>query len=248
VPVDPLVVDLGPGVLAAFTARDGGVSAPPWDRLNLGTAVGDDPAAVAANRDLVAAWAGAPLVLATQVHGTVVLPVDGPVPGGSAGTGDALLTTAEDVAVGVLVADCAPVLLADPVARAVAAVHAGRAGLAAGVVEAALDAMVARGARPDRMRAAVGPCIAGTSYEVPAAMRDEVAARLPRTATTTARGTPALDLRAGVCEVLDRAGVRTVAVDGRDTFTDPGLYSHRRATAAGTTTGRSCGVVRLLPA
>ena len=246
--MDPQVVDLGPGILAAFTTRSGGVSTPPWDSLDLGLGVGDDDRAVYTNRALLAAWAGVPVAFGTQVHGARVVVVDRPpapdTP--SVGEGDAYVTERVDVAVAVLVADCVPVLLADPEARVVAAVHAGRAGLLAGVVEAAVAALCERGGRPDRMRAAIGPSIAGRSYEVPATLRDEVAARVPETAATTAWGTPALDLAAGVAAVLAGRGITAVTRLDRDTFTDPALYSHRRAMADGTRTGRSCGVVRLL--
>jgi hypothetical protein len=241
-------VDLGPGVLAAFTARAGGVSRAPWDSLDLGLGVGDDEADVLANRARLAAWAGAPVAFGTQVHGAGVLVVHGPPQDErTIGEADAYVATGDDVAVAVLVADCVPVLLADAEARVVAAVHAGRGGLVKGVVGAAVAAMVARGAEAARIRAVVGPSIAGSSYEVPGPMRDEVGRRLPEAPTTTSWGTPALDLRAAAVGELLRAGVRDVARVDRDTFTDPGLYSHRRATAAGATTGRSCGLVRLLP-
>ncbi|OJV79720.1 MAG: multicopper polyphenol oxidase [Cellulomonas sp. 73-92] len=241
-------VDLGPGVLAAFTGRAGGVSRAPWDSLDLGLGVGDDEADVLANRARLAGWAGAPVAFGTQVHGAGVLVVGGGrYDERTIGEADAYVTADEDVAVAVLVADCVPVLLADPEARVVAAVHAGRAGLVAGVVGAAVATMLAQGAQAERLRAVVGPSIAGSSYEVPGPMRDEVGRRLPEAPTTTSWGTPALDLPAAAAGELARAGVRDVARIDRDTFTDPGLYSHRRATAAGTTTGRSCGLVRLLP-
>jgi YfiH family protein len=233
------VVDLAPGVLAAFTTRA---------EHNLGLAVGDDEGAVLANRARLAAWAGAPVAFGTQVHGAGVLVLDGPPSDPrTAGVADAYVTTSDAVAVAVLVADCVPVLLADPRSRVVAAVHAGRDGLVAGVVGAAVDAMVARGAVPDRIRAAIGPSIAGSSYEVPAALRDEVGARLPEAPTTTSWGTPALDLRAAAAGELARAGVTDVRRLDRDTFTDDGLYSHRRAARDGTPAGRACGLVRLLP-
>ncbi|KSW30333.1 peptidoglycan editing factor PgeF [Cellulomonas sp. B6] len=242
------VVPLGAGVLAGFTSRDGGVSGGPWAGLNVGSAVGDDPVAVARNRDAVARRLGAPLVLVTQVHGADVVVVDGADV--AAGTrADALVTTSPDVALGAYVADCAPVLLADPVARVVAAVHAGRPGLVAGVLQAAVAAMVEAGADPGRTRAVVGPCIAAASYEVPAAMRDDVAARVPAAAGLTTAGTPAVDLAAGARAVLASCGVAHVRVDGRDTYVDPRLYSHRRAVHSGApATGRFAGVVRLLPA
>ncbi|QCB93885.1 peptidoglycan editing factor PgeF [Cellulomonas shaoxiangyii] len=247
-------VDLGPGVRAGFTRRGGGVSAPPWDGLNVGLAVGDDPAAVVRNRRLLADRVGAPVVFATQVHGRGVVVVDGAAAGGAAAAGvaeaDAVVTTSPEVAVGVYVADCVPVLLADRAAGVVAAAHAGRPGLVAGVLQATVAAMVALGARPERVRAVLGPCIAGESYEVPAGMRAEVAAVVPEAAARTRDGAPAVDLRAGALAVLARCGVASVQVDRRDTYADPELYSHRRAVhaaPAGPRTGRFAGVVRLLP-
>jgi len=240
------VVPLGPGVLAGFTSRRGGGSVAPWAGLNLGSAVGDDPDVVAANRAVLQRRVGVPVVLATQVHGNDVVVVHEGTwdPGRRA---DGLVTTSARVAVAVYVADCAPVLLADPVARVVAAAHAGRAGLVAGVLQATVDAMVREGADRDRVVAAVGPCIAGRSYEVPATLRDDVAAVVPEAATRSAAGTPAVDLAAGAAAVLRRCGVREVHVDGRDTYADPALYSHRRAVHAGRgVTGRFAGVVRLL--
>lgn len=239
-----LAVDLGPGVRAGFTTRAGGVSRAPYDALNLGAGVADDPAAVAANRGLVARWAGGPVAYGTQVHGRAVAVVHVPVgaadPLASVGEVDALVGTGPGVAVGVLVADCVPVLLADAQAGLVAAVHAGRRGLVAGVVEAAVEALVDAGADRSRLRAAIGPSIAGPSYEVPAELRDEVAAAVPETAATTSWGTPALDLPAGVAAVLGRVGVDDVQRVGRDTYTDPDLFSFRRDG----TTGRFAGVVR----
>ncbi|MCG2803166.1 MAG: polyphenol oxidase family protein, partial [Cellulomonas sp.] len=172
-------VDLGPGVLAGFTPRRGGVSRSPWHELNLALHVGDDPSHVMANRARLEEWVGAPVVFADQVHGTEVIVVPGTPPPGttSVGTADALVTCSAEVALGVLVADCVPVLLADVDAGVVAVARAGRAGLAAGVIAAALAAMSELGARRPHVRAVLGPCIAGRSYEVPATMRDEVADR-----------------------------------------------------------------------
>lgn len=243
VPLD--VVPLGPGVLAGFTTRAGGRSTGPWQGLNLGALVGDDPQAVAANRAALERRVGARVVLATQVHGADVVVVG---PQDEDGVrADGLVTTSPDVALGVYVADCAPVLLADPVARVVAAAHTGRPGLVAGVLQATVAAMVRAGADPARVVAAVGPCIAGASYEVPAEMRDDVAAVVPEAAARTSAGTPAVDLGRGVVAVLRRCGVVDVRADGRDTYADPTLYSHRRAVHEGTgVTGRFAGVVRLL--
>lgn len=246
-PLPVLGVDLGPGVRAGFTTRAGGVSVPPWDTLDLGLAVGDDPDRVRENRARVAAWAGAPVAWATQVHGADVHVLRGPADTAtdSVGAVDALVTDVPGTAVGVLVADCVPVLLADPVAGVVGAAHAGRRGLVAGVVQAALAAMADRGADPARVRAVVGPAISGARYEVPAAMRAEVDAAVPGTACTTNAGTPGLDLPAGVAAVLRAAGVVDVRRAGWCTDADPRFFSHRRAQRAGTTTGRSAGVVSL---
>jgi YfiH family protein len=223
-------VDLGPGVLAAFTTVDAGDVREQDTRARL------------------AAWAGVPVAFGTQVHGPGVLVVeDPPADEAQVGVADAYLTTSDDLAVAVAVADCVPVLLADPQGRVVAAVHAGRAGLVAGVVRAAVAGMTRLGADPARIRAAVGPSFAGSSYEVPEALRDEVGARLPEAPTTTSWGTPALDLRAAAVGELTRSGVTHVVRVDRDTFTDPALFSHRRATAAGVVAGRACGLVRLLP-
>lgn len=230
-------VDLGTGVRAGFTSRRGGSSVAPFDTLNLGLAVGDDPSVVARNRAVLDDWAGAPVVYATQVHGTGVVVLTEPTDVGEA---DALVSTSPDVAVAVLVADCVPVLLADASSGVVAAVHAGRRGLAAGVLQWAVAAMVGAGADVGRIRAATGPAIAGRSYEVPAELRDEVADVVPETYATTSWGTPALDLPAGAVAVLGRLGIRDVLVSDRDTYTDGDLYSFRRSSR----TGRFAGVVR----
>lgn len=251
-------VDLGDGVHAFFTTGAGGVSPAPWSTsgggggLNLGLNVSDDAARVAVNRSLAAERLGAPVAFATQVHGDVVLELGaaeralwaGRRPPGSAGEGDALVTSERGLGLGVLVADCVPVLLADPEARVVGVAHAGRKGVLAGVVHRALDALVARGADPARVRAAVGPAVCGRCYEVPAAMRDEVAAAVPEAFATTSDGTPGLDLPSGVVAQLAARGVVATRVE-RCTLEDPELFSHRRASAAGTTTGRQAGIVAL---
>ncbi len=244
-----LEVDLGPGVRAGFTTRAGGVSGAPWGSLNVGLNVGDRPADVLANRGLLAEWAGAPVVFGEQVHGATVHVLDesgsAHTGGGVVGEGDALVTGSSRLAVAVYVADCVPLLLADGQAGLVAAVHAGRAGLVAGVVRAAVDTMLARGADVGRMRAAIGPCISGGAYEVPEQMRADVAAVVPEAWAVTRWGTPGVDLGAGVAGELARAGVRAVSRVSTCTFTDERLYSHRRASAEGRPTGRFAGVVRL---
>ncbi|TDB84709.1 peptidoglycan editing factor PgeF [Actinomadura sp. KC216] len=234
-------VALGDGVGAAFTGRAGGVSTAPLDSLNLGGAVDDDPAAVQENRRRAAAALGvdpARTVWMRQVHRADVAFVTSPdLPGPV----DAIVTTVPGLALGVLVADCAPVLLADPVAGIVGAAHSGRPGTAAGVVPALLKSMCERGADPARTLAAIGPAACGRCYEVPAEMRDEVAAAVPAAYATTSKGTPGLDIRAGIAEQLAEGGVAGVHVDPRCTIEDPGLFSYRRDGR----TGRFAGYVWL---
>lgn len=217
-------------VRRVVTTREGGVSTGPYASFNLGTQVGDRPEAVAANRERLARDLGlAPddLVWMEQVHGRTVEVVEGPrtepVP-----VTDGLVTAVPGLAVVVLVADCVPVLLADPVAGVVAAVHAGRVGARIGVLPAALAAMEQAGADTGAVEALLGPAACGLCYEVPAAMRDEVEAHLPGSACRTRHGTPALDLRAGLAEQLAAAGIARIGADPRCTLETPELYSHRR--------------------
>lgn len=186
------------------TTREGGVSAPPYASFNLGAHVGDRAEAVAANRDRLATGVGLPtdrLVWMEQVHGRTVAIVDGPRPQPVPAT-DALVTAEPGLAVVALVADCVPVLLADPAAGVVGAVHAGRVGARVGVLPAALEAMQRLGARIERVEALLGPAACGQCYEVPAAMQADVAAHLPGSACRTRQGTTGLDVRAGLWRQL----------------------------------------------
>jgi polyphenol oxidase len=235
--------ELAAGVQFMFTGRRGGVSAAPYDTLNMGRGVGDDPAAVAENRRLAAQACGLDvgrLAWMHQVHGTAVRYVDGPADPAIPGT-DALFTDVPGLALVVLVADCAPVLLADPEARMVGAAHAGREGMAAGVVTELLSAMSAAGADPARMHAVIGPHMCGGCYEVPEEMRARVAGKVPESGCVTRAGTPGIDVGAGVEAQLAAGGVRAVARDPRCTAEAPELYSYRRDGL----TGRFVGLVWL---
>jgi hypothetical protein len=226
------------------TDRYGGTSGAPYAELNLGGHVGDEPARVAANRARLADAFGVPadhLVLMSQVHGTAVAVLDGPVTGGPPPEADALVTAAPGVALVVLVADCAPVLLADPTSGVVAVAHAGRRGMAGGIVAATLDAMRHLGAQPGTTAALVGPAICGQCYEVPSALQDEVAAIEPASRSTTRSGTAALDIRAGVVAQLAAAGVASIEVDPACTAESEHLYSRRRDGV----TGRFAGLAVL---
>lgn len=226
------------------TTRAGGASTGEYDSFNLGDHVGDDAAAVAANRKRLAAELGLTKISwMEQVHGRTVTVVDGTEPGPAEAT-DALVTATPGVAVAVLVADCVPVLLGDPQAGVVAAVHAGRVGARVGVLPAALAAMRDAGAELSRVEVLLGPAICGEDYEVPADMARDVEAHLPGSATKTRKGTPGLDLRAGLWRQLADAGVGKIGVDPRCTFEDRTLFSFRRDG----TTGRIAALTWVEPA
>jgi YfiH family protein len=233
------------GAHFAFTDRWGGVSAVPYEELNLGGAVGDDPDAVRTNRELAAKSLGldpAQVVWINQVHGADVAVVDGPW--GSAAeipSVDAVVTARGGLALAVLTADCTPVLLADPVARIAAAAHAGRPGMIAGVVPATVRAMVELGAEPSRIVARTGPAVCGRCYEVPEAMRAEVASLEPAAYAETSWGTPAVDVSAGVHAQLERLGVCDREQSPVCTLESQDHFSYRRDR----TTGRLAGYVWL---
>ena len=232
------------GAHFAFTDRWGGVSAVPYEELNLGGAVGDDPAAVLANRELAAKSLGldaSRVVWMNQVHGPDVMVVDGPWADRPVPEVDAVVTAERGLALAVLTADCTPVLLADPVAGIVAAAHAGRPGMVAGVVPAAVRAMAELGAEPSRIVARTGPAVCGRCYEVPQEMRAEVAAVEPAAYAETSWGTPAVDVVAGVHAQLERLGVRDRERSPVCTLESGDHFSYRRDRA----TGRLAGYVWL---
>ncbi|MFF4886322.1 peptidoglycan editing factor PgeF [Streptomyces nigra] len=232
------------GAHFAFTDRWGGVSAAPYEELNLGGAVGDDPRAVGANRERAATSLGldpGDVVWMNQVHGTDVAVVEGPWGDAPVPEVDAIVTTRRGLALAVLTADCVPVLLADPVAGIAAAAHAGRPGMIAGVVPAAVAAMTRLGADPARIVARTGPTVCGRCYEVPEEMRADVAAVEPAAYAETSWGTPAVDVAAGVHAQLTRLGVRDRERSPVCTRESPDHFSYRRDR----TTGRLAGYVWL---
>ena len=230
-----LDVHLGAGVRGAFTRRGDGGSRGPWQGLNLGLNTGDDGAIVRANRHRLGRAFGSPIAFATQVHGAQVARVSAAA-GDTCGEFDALTTTTAGLALRVLVADCVPILLADGARGAIAVVHAGRAGLVAGVVPAAVETLVEMGARRGHIRAAVGPSACGACYEVPREMQADVARVVPRAASTTRAGTPGLDIAAGVVDQLGAAGVRGVSrvqactIENEDYYSQDSFVSRRAPT------------------
>jgi YfiH family protein len=244
------------GVVAAFSGRSGGASGGPHQSLNLGLRVGDDLRRVLSNRRRVATvlgLAGMPWAVARQVHSARVLRVEDarslgqgpPEAKPPVGEGDGLVTATPGVVLVVLTADCAPVLLADPAAGVVGAVHAGWRGLAAGVVEAGVAALAALGADPDATVGLVGPAVGGCCYEVGADVRAAVGDRYPAALATTRDGRPSLDPAAAAAAALAAAGVGEVRVAGECTHDlDERFFSHRRDQGV---TGRQAGLVALAP-
>ena len=224
----------------AFTDRHGGVSGVPFDSLNLALEGDDTEQNTTANLALVLAdfAPGARMADLHQVHGAAVEVADGAGPKVPP-RADGIVTTRSDVVLVVRAADCVPVLLADPVGGVVGAAHAGRPGVAAGVVPATVARMREHGA--GELVAWIGPHVCGACYEVPEELRDEVAAIEPSTHATTSWGTPSLDLGAGVRTQLEREGVRVVDA-ARCTRESADLYSYRRD---GRGAGRLAGLIRL---
>lgn len=228
-----------PRVDRAFTDNAGGVSRGVVAGLNLGGRVGDRPEHVEENRRRLARAMDLDpgrLVLMDQVHGARVEVVDRP--DGPLEPCDGIVTTTPGLGLVVLVADCTPVLLADPRAGVIAAVHAGRPGMMGGVIDAAVDAMVAVGAT--RLVAAVGPSVCGRCYEVPDDLRAQARAMSRAAHTVTWQGTPAIDVAAGVVEQLQARQVEVDWVPGC-TKEDDRLYSYRQDHG----TGRQAGVITL---
>ena len=207
----------------AFTDRYGGVSGAPYAELNLAVSGSDDIEARAENhRLLLADFAdGAPCADLYQVHGNAVADAEC----GTRPEADGIVTTDRDVVLLVRTADCVPVLFADEAAGVIGAAHAGRKGMAVGVVPATIARMRALGAT--RITAWVGPHVCGKCYEVPAEMQEEIAAAEPSTRATTSWGTPSLDVGAGVRAQLAREGVEAVDAS-RCTRESEDLYSYRR--------------------
>jgi polyphenol oxidase len=232
---DQLASDAG-RVDLAYTDRHGGVSAPPFDSLDLSRSREGRDDELRTNLRVVGEAFGVDgFATMIQVHGAEVVDV--------ASTGhvgqpcDGLVTAEPDVALCVRVGDCVPVLLADADRGVIGVAHAGRPGIVAGVVPATVAAMRARGA--DRIEAWVGPRICGGCYEVPARMRDDVCAIVPAAYSCTTWGTPSVDIGAAVHSQLADAGctVHQVAVC---TWETPDLYSYRRD---GDASGRFAGIV-----
>lgn len=225
------------GLPHGFLGRRGGVSTGDVAGLNVGLGSGDDPQAVSRNRALaVAAVApGARLATVYQVHSPVCVTVGDDVwEDGARPHADALVTDRPGVVLGILTADCAPVLFADPAAGVIGAAHAGWKGAYSGVIESTVAAMERLGARRSRIGAAIGPCIAAQSYEVDLAFRDRFLEQDASHAQFFADGREGhlqFALEAYVAVQMKKAKVGVIEELGQDTYTqEDAFYSYRRAT------------------
>lgn len=227
------------GVPHGFLGRRGGVSTGVVAGLNTGTGSADDPALIAVNRRraVEAVLPGARLVTVYQVHSPDAVTVIEPYDEALRPHADALVTDRPGLALGILTADCAPVLLTDREAGVVGAAHAGWKGAIGGVTDSTIAAMETLGARRERIAAAVGPCIARASYEVDDSFFRHFAEADPANERFFADGRAGhhqFDLEAYVAHRLAAAGVRTVEALGEDTYSQPDrFFSFRRATHRG---------------
>lgn len=224
------------GIPHGFLGRRGGVSTGLVAGLNVGLGAGDADRAVQQNRALAvqAVLPGARLATVYQVHSADCVPVVAPWPDAERPHADALVTDRPGLLLGIVTADCAPVLLADRAAGVVGAAHAGWKGAVGGVTDSTIAAMEALGARRDRIVAAVGPCIAQPSYEVDDGFRQRFATEADGNARFFAAGQPGhwqFDLEGYVAARLESAGCAEVERLALDTYPDAArFYSFRRAT------------------
>jgi YfiH family protein len=242
-----------PGLRHAFFTREGGVSGEIYESLNGGLGSNDDPANVLENRRRMAEQMGVEpenFISVHQVHSPDAVVATGPWPSDTRPRADAIVTRTEGIAIGVTAADCGPILLADAGARVIGAAHAGWKGAFAGVVEATVAAMEERGARRERIAAAIGPVIARKSYEVDEAFLRRFLAAEPEHEhffTPGREGHHQFDIEAFVLAKVAAAGVRHAEALGLDTYAEPDrFYSYRRATHRGEPTyGRQFSIIAL---
>jgi polyphenol oxidase len=246
----------GEGVRHAFFTREGGVSEDHFSSLNCGFGSGDRLEHVARNRAIAMEKLGLPqarLVTCHQIHSAAAVAVEEPWLPTEAPRADGLVTRMRGVALGVLAADCAPVLFADPEAGVIGAAHAGWRGALGGILEATIARMGELGARRERIRAAIGPCIGPQSYEVGAEFVEAFLAEDTENrsffAPARRQGHAMFDLEAYIARRLARAGVAAVGRARRDTVGEEDLFfSYRRASLRGDPVyGRGLSAIALDP-
>lgn len=222
-----------------FVGRRGGVSGGDMWGLNVGYGSGDRPDLIAENRRraIDAVLPGSQLATVHQIHSATVVYVDHAWPQEDRPKADAMVTDKPGILLGVLAADCAPVLFADPEAGVVGAAHSGWRGAFAGVNEATVEAMEGLGARRERIAAVVGPCIAQASYEVDEGFKDQFLEQNGangRFFVAGPAGKPHFDLPGFALHRLVLAGVGEAETLRLDTYSEPDrFYSFRRSTHRG---------------
>ncbi len=253
-PVEVIRASVLDGVAHGFLGRRGGVSTGEVAGLNAGLGAGDDDRAVAENRvrATVAVLPGAALATVYQVHSPDCVEVAKPWPLDRRPHADAMVTNRTGVLLGIVTADCAPVLLADREAGVIGAAHAGWKGAIGGVTDCTIEGMEKLGARRERIAAAIGPCIARNSYEVDGRFRDGFVEQGEDNAAFFAPGREGrwqFDLEAYVAKRLKSAGIGAVERLGLDTYAAPErFFSFRRATHRGEATyGRQLSLIGLAP-
>jgi len=240
------------GVPHGFFGRQGGVSTGDLASLNCGLGSGDDPDLITENRRRAAGAVlpGAKLTGLYQVHGNRCVIVDETSDLAARPEADALATRTPGILLGILTADCVPVLFADAQAGVVGAAHAGWKGALAGVTDATLDAMASLGARRSDIAVAIGPCIGRGSYEVDEGFVDRFLTDAPANERFFAAGKPGhamFDIAAYVAARLAAAGVTRIAIGGQDTYAEEADYfSYRRACHRGENSyGRQISLIGL---
>ncbi len=244
-----------PRVLHGFYGREGGRSQGDFASNNMAISVGDNPDLVVSNRSSAAYALGQhgikDLVVFRQVHSCTVVTITERHNPANVIEADAMVTNRRDQLLGVLTADCSPILLADPEAGIVGAVHAGWKGAAGGILPATVAAMIELGATPKNIRAAIGPTISGANYEVGPETAAQIVA-LDRAAeghvsVPTGKTREHFDIPGLLQEQLFGAGVGLVGDLGVCTYANPSRYfSHRYATHHGTATGRQIAIIGLV--
>lgn len=234
-----------------FLTRQGGVSTGLYTSLNTGLGSSDDPANVHENRRrALAVTPDCQLVTVHQIHSNTVITVTTPFAHAERPHADAMVTATPRLALGILTADCAPILLADPHAGVIGAAHSGWKGTLGGIAAATVSAMVSLGAAPANIIAAIGPCIQRASYEVDDAFRARFLAANPDHDHFFTQGRPGhahFDMPGLIAFTLAQAGVQTIITSSHDTYTDPDLwFSYRHTThAAAPDYGRQLSLIAL---
>jgi YfiH family protein len=244
------------GIRHAFFTRQGGVSEGLFDSLNCGFGSGDDPERVARNRGIAMKKLGLPpdrLVTCYQIHSATAIVVETPWLPGAAPKADGLVTRVPGLALGILTADCAPILFHDPFAEVVGAAHGGWRGALGGIVEATLRQMEAIGAVRSCIRAAIGPCIGRASYEVGVDFPQQFLAEDPSSCSFFQTGSRAghfmFDLSGYIEHRLASAGLAMVERASHDTVAEEeDFFSYRRSCLRGEGAyGRGLSAIALMP-